>query len=106
MKSEALSSTAVPPSPAVSKPKPPPRVTVEDAEDDDDEDEAGPSASASARHGAEDEEPELSEEDEDGRFFGGGLTSQQRDILNIFDGAGGEGAVQDVRSTPPNARVL
>jgi beta-catenin-like protein 1 len=69
---------------------------VEDAEDaEDDEDEAGPNA----KNGAGDEDPELSEEDEDGRFFGGGLTSQQRDILNIFDGAGGEGAVQDV--SPP-----
>jgi beta-catenin-like protein 1 len=31
------------------------------------------------------------EEDEEGRFFGGGLTSEQKDILNIFDNAGGEG---------------
>ncbi|TEB35686.1 DUF1716-domain-containing protein [Coprinellus micaceus] len=31
------------------------------------------------------------EEDEDGRFFGGGLTSEQKEILNIFDRAGGEG---------------
>ena len=31
------------------------------------------------------------EEDEEGRFFGGGLTSEQKDILNIFDKVGGEG---------------
>ena len=68
---------------------------MEDAEDE--ENEAGPNT----KNGAEDEEPELSEEDEDGRFFGGGLTSQQRDILNIFDGAGDEGPVQDV-SPPPS----
>lgn len=30
------------------------------------------------------------EEDEDGRFFGGGLTKEQKDILNIFEGAEGE----------------
>lgn len=27
------------------------------------------------------------EEDDDGRFFGGGLTSEQKEILNIFDNA-------------------
>jgi len=37
------------------------------------------------------------EEDDEGRFFGGGLTSEQKDILNIFDSAGGEGALSDVR---------
>lgn len=36
------------------------------------------------------------EEDDEGRFFGGGLTSEQKDILNIFDKAGGEGAQEDV----------
>ncbi|RXW24656.1 hypothetical protein EST38_g1148 [Candolleomyces aberdarensis] len=34
------------------------------------------------------------EEDDEGRFFGGGLTSEQKEILNIFDRAGGEG-IQD-----------
>lgn len=37
------------------------------------------------------------EEDEEGRFFGGGLTSEQKDILNIFDRAGDEGVREDVR---------
>ena len=37
------------------------------------------------------------EEDDEGRFFGGGLTSEQKDILNIFDNAGREGALGDVR---------
>ena len=27
------------------------------------------------------------EEDDDGRFFGGGLTSEQKEILNIFENA-------------------
>lgn len=38
----------------------------------------------------------FAEEDEEGRFFGGGLTSEQKEILNIFDNAGGEGAQIDV----------
>ena len=45
----------------------------------------------------------FAEEDEEGRFFGGGLTSAQKDILNIFDQAGGEGAQADVS---PGARCL
>ena len=35
------------------------------------------------------------EEDEEGRFFGGGLTDEQKQILNIFDKAGGEGTLDD-----------
>ncbi|EGO01916.1 hypothetical protein SERLA73DRAFT_166428 [Serpula lacrymans var. lacrymans S7.3] len=35
------------------------------------------------------------EEDDEGRFFGGGLTLEQKDILNIFDNAGDEGAQHD-----------
>ena len=38
----------------------------------------------------------FAEEDEDGRFFGGGLTTEQKEILNIFDSVGTEG-VDDVR---------
>lgn len=38
----------------------------------------------------------FAEEDEEGRFFGGGLTKEQKDILNIFDKAGGEEAREDV----------
>ena len=41
----------------------------------------------------------FAEEDEEGRFFGGGLTSEQKDILNIFDKVGGEG-VDKVRDSP------
>ncbi|ETW83975.1 hypothetical protein HETIRDRAFT_62638 [Heterobasidion irregulare TC 32-1] len=33
----------------------------------------------------------FAEEDEDGRFFGGGLTTEQKEILNIFDSIGTEG---------------
>ena len=38
----------------------------------------------------------FAEEDEEGRFYGGGLTQEQKDILNIFDRAGGEEAREDV----------
>lgn len=40
----------------------------------------------------------FAEEDDEGRFFGGGLTSEQKDILNIFDKAGDEGVQDDVSS--------
>ncbi|KAL1946803.1 hypothetical protein VTO73DRAFT_14907 [Trametes versicolor] len=36
------------------------------------------------------------EEDDEGRFFGGGLTQEQKEILNIFDQAGGEEAREDL----------
>jgi beta-catenin-like protein 1 len=36
------------------------------------------------------------EEDEEGRFFGGGLTSEQKEILNIFDNAGEDALRDDV----------
>jgi beta-catenin-like protein 1 len=36
------------------------------------------------------------EEDDEGRFFGGGLTKEQKDILNIFDSAGETGVQEDV----------
>lgn len=53
------------------------RVTVEDAMDEDDPSFA-PGGDADY----------FIEEDEDGRFFGGGLTNEQKDILNIFERAG------------------
>ena len=37
----------------------------------------------------------FAEEDDEGRFFGGGLTDEQKTILNIFDKAGGEGTLDD-----------
>jgi len=48
----------------------------------------------------------FAEEDEEGRFFGGGLTSEQKDILNIFDQAGGEGVQADVSPDPCRLLVL
>ncbi len=38
----------------------------------------------------------FTEEDDEGRFFGGGLTKEQKDILNIFDQAGGDDVREDV----------
>jgi len=69
-----------------------PTVTVEDAPDEDDpvpvegQEEFAPGNDADY----------FAEEDEDGRFFGGGLTKEQKDILNIFEDAGGEGVIGDV----------
>ena len=87
-----------------SDPLPKPRnVTVKDVDEDGDE-------------RMEDEEDEefapgndadyFAEEDEEGRFFGGGLTSEQKDILNIFDQAGGEGVQADVSLDPCHLLIL
>lgn len=64
------------------------RATVEDAVDEDapDNDDFAPGGDADY----------FAEEDEEGRFYGGGLTSEQKDIMNIFDRAGGEGIQDDV----------
>ncbi|KAJ4498699.1 Catenin-beta-like protein [Lentinula lateritia] len=56
------------------------RATVEDAMDEDEDQSFAPGGDADY----------FIEEDEDGRFYGGGLTSEQKDILNIFERAGDE----------------
>lgn len=78
-----------PPSPPPAQEKPPSRkATVEDADDDVDMDrDFAPGGDADY----------YVEEDEEGRFFGGGLTGEQKEILNIFENAGGEGVLEDVR---------
>ncbi|KAF8591532.1 DUF1716-domain-containing protein [Ramaria rubella] len=38
----------------------------------------------------------FAEEDDEGRFFGGGLTDEQKKIFNIFDGSGNEGVQEDL----------
>ncbi len=38
----------------------------------------------------------FAEEDEEGRFFGGGLTAEQKEILNIFDSTGADQVPDDV----------
>ncbi|THV08501.1 DUF1716-domain-containing protein [Dendrothele bispora CBS 962.96] len=62
------------------------RATVEEVEDED----AKPSQDFAPGGDAD----YFAEEDDEGRFFGGGLTSEQKEILNIFDNAG-EAALQD-----------
>ncbi|EIN10361.1 DUF1716-domain-containing protein [Punctularia strigosozonata HHB-11173 SS5] len=77
------------------------RATVEDAEDEDvamgEESDFAPGGDADY----------FAEEDEEGRFYGGGLTREQKEILNIFDQAGGEGALEDTAAlTPTSIRKL
>lgn len=81
------------PEPPSSSASPSKRVaTVQDADDDDDDDVLGVANIAPGN------DPDyFAEEDEDGRFFGGGLTSEQKEILNIFDNAGTEQVPDDVR---------
>lgn len=60
-------------------------ATVEDAPEDEDVDFA-PGGDADY----------FVEEDDEGRFYGGGLTQEQKQILNIFDSAAGEGLQDEV----------
>jgi beta-catenin-like protein 1 len=80
-----------------SKPR---KATVEDVDEDGDErmedEEFAPGNDADY----------FAEEDEEGRFFGGGLTSEQKDIFNIFDQAGGEEAQVDVSPDPRRLLIL
>lgn len=66
------------------------RASVEDAEDEDGNDrmqeDFAPGGDADY----------FAEEDEEGRFYGGGLTTEQKDILNIFDKAAGDEVQEDV----------
>ena len=88
--STSLVTSPEPPSPTA----PSKRVaTVQDADDDDDV--VGPTAGENFAPG---NDPDyFAEEDEEGRFFGGGLTNEQKEILNIFDDAGAEQVPDDVR---------
>lgn len=60
---------------------------VEDAPEDDDVDTSfAPGGDADY----------FAEEDEEGRFYGGGLTSEQKEILSVFEKAEGEGVSNEV----------
>ena len=62
-------------------------ATVEDVDEDMDQDQDfAPGGDADY----------FAEEDEEGRFYGGGLSREQKEILNIFDKDVAEGAVEDV----------
>lgn len=71
--------------PAVSNSR---RVTVEDAPMDDVDTSFAPGGDADY----------YVEEDEEGRFYGGGLTSEQKDILSVFERAEREGVSNEVCS--------
>lgn len=64
-------------------------VTVEDEEDVDMDRNFAPGGDADY----------FTEEDDEGRFFGGGLTSEQKEILTIFENAAGEGVQENVRTS-------
>ncbi|KAF9534285.1 Catenin-beta-like protein [Crepidotus variabilis] len=82
MKLEAAANAPSSSSPSPPPPPPPSRkATVEDEEDDEMDGTFAPGGDADY----------FAEEDGEGRFFGGGLTSEQKDILNIFEKSGGEG---------------
>ena len=61
-----------------------------------DEEEEETEAAASTDFAPGNDADYFAEEDEEGRFFGGGLNSEQKTILDIFDKAGGEDALDDV----------
>lgn len=63
-------------------------VTVEDADDEEEDSRRNFAPGGDADY--------FAEEDGEGRFFGGGLTSEQKDILNIFDNSTEEGDQDDV----------
>jgi beta-catenin-like protein 1 len=67
-------------------------VTMEEVEDEDMDRNFAPGGDADY----------FVEEDDEGRFFGGGLTSEQKDILNIFENASGEGVQGEVRDKSPH----
>jgi len=61
-------------------------VTMEEEDDEEAEHDFAPGGDADY----------FAEEDDEGRFFGGGLTAEQKEILNIFDKSTGEGIQEDV----------
>lgn len=62
------------------------RATVEDAPEDEDDASFAPGGDADY----------YAEEDEEGRFYGGGLTSEQKEILSVFEKAEMEGVSNQV----------
>jgi beta-catenin-like protein 1 len=61
-------------------------VTVEDVEEEEEDLSFAPGGDADY----------FKEDDEEGRFYGGGLTQEQKMILNIFDSATGQGMPDEV----------
>ncbi|KZO93737.1 DUF1716-domain-containing protein [Calocera viscosa TUFC12733] len=75
------------------------RVEIEDEDEDGEERDEGEFAPGG-------DADYFAEEDEEGRFYGGGLTGEQKQILDIFDHAQGEGAIDPENITAPVVRRL
>ncbi|KZW04240.1 DUF1716-domain-containing protein [Exidia glandulosa HHB12029] len=81
------------------------KATVEDVDEDEDMDVDTSRDSTEFAPGGDADY--FTEEDDEGRFFGGGLTKEQKEILNIFEKAAGQDGVQDEgEMTPAHIRRL
>ena len=67
------------------------RATVEDVDEDEDQSRRNDTGDFAPGGDAD----YFAEEDDEGRFYGGGLTSQQKDILSIFEKAANDDGVVD-----------
>ncbi|KZT62220.1 DUF1716-domain-containing protein [Calocera cornea HHB12733] len=95
-RTEPPSNGPIPPS---RQTKGPARVEIEDEDEDGEERDDGEFAPGG-------DADYFAEEDEEGRFYGGGLTGEQKQILDIFDHAQGEGAIDPENVTAPAVRRL
>lgn len=77
------------PTPATSEKRAAREVTVEDVAEEAEEEDSSFAPGGDADY--------FKEDDEEGRFYGGGLTQEQKKILNIFDSATGQGIPDEVR---------
>jgi hypothetical protein len=80
-------------------------VSVRDADDNDDDDDVEGGIEGENFAPGNDADY-FTEEDDEGRFFGGGLTNEQKEILNIFDNAGTDQVPDDVRIHVPSKCAL
>ncbi|GJN88169.1 hypothetical protein Rhopal_001134-T1 [Rhodotorula paludigena] len=75
-------------------------VSIQDGSDDEDDGAAGARGEFAPGQDAD----YFAEEDEDGRFFGGGLSSMQKQVLNIMDRDDGEQQLLGEDLTPQSVR--
>ncbi|GAA5847831.1 hypothetical protein JCM9279_006655 [Rhodotorula babjevae] len=73
-------------------------VTIQDGSDDEDEDDSR------AEFAPGQDADYFAEEDEDGRFFGGGLSNVQKQVLNIMEGSGNDEQLPGEDLTPQSVR--
>ncbi|SCZ92549.1 BZ3500_MvSof-1268-A1-R1_Chr5-2g07967 [Microbotryum saponariae] len=82
-------------------------VTIRDGPDDDDDDQDGDNDGAPDGEFAPGNDADyFAEEDEDGRFFGGGLNSVQKEVLNMMDKADDKFAASGELTAPGVRRQL